>query len=604
MDIVLKGFLQGSIPVVVFVGGAHHLTKKFKASKPVLYYGSLLAGLGLAYAVVEGKIKAPFMNAEEDIWDDEIFSTCLGCGKREYDYYIFYPDIPGADEGYCMECYDGGDAYINERTMTEEEILETYNFSDAKKEKIRNKITSRERDSMNAEEMFVDCYYCGRNIDLYDETNDSISCDECGKVACGSYKCNYSKNPKETWEDFTCGECVKGMNAETFEAEHKIIKEESEKILIQMTDDEATIDNAEEIIDDLVDKHRRDYESDEEEKELFIYFQDEEGKTLRSLNYVVRGNKVNDAIIDWFSDYDYPIGGYTAETFEADPEYDGMNYHGDLPYDVMKDAYKQARKDEEQRKEDESRREEMRKNGGWYFLDGDWEDGYESAAYADQFGNVIEVNWYFDISEFHDNKVGYNDDWDGTLKYKFNFSLTDPKGYVYWENFRTNEILAKAPFTHMEKKPLQSKERRIPMNAETFDEYSSLFEIKIPADSYDVGPDAQLRKWIRSMKQKGYSHILRRQYYTIDYDEEGNKSFSNTPEYLIYDITDEHEITYYMERDLGRDNELMIYGSEKMERVFINYEGNQYGWYVKPARNPIAEYIPVMDYEAFEKTFD
>ena len=65
-----------------------------------------------------------------------------------------------------------------------------------------------------AEEKFVDCDYCGRNIDLYDETNDSISCDECGKVACGSYKCNYSKNPKETWEDFTCGECV-----ETFDAE-------------------------------------------------------------------------------------------------------------------------------------------------------------------------------------------------------------------------------------------------------------------------------------------------------------------------------------------------------------------------------------------------
>ena len=107
------------------------------------------------------------------------------------------------------------------------------------------------------------------------------------------------------------------MGAETFEAEHKIIKEESDKILIQMTDDEATIDNAEEIIDFLVELHRWDYESDEEEKELFIYFEDEEGKTLRSLNYVVRGNKVNDAIIDWFSDYDYPIGGYTAETFEA-----------------------------------------------------------------------------------------------------------------------------------------------------------------------------------------------------------------------------------------------------------------------------------------------
>jgi len=68
--------------------------------------------------------------------------------------------------------------------------------------------------TFGAEEKFVDCNYCGRNIDLYDETNDSISCDECGKIACGSYKCNYSKNPKETWEEFTCGECV----AETFEA--------------------------------------------------------------------------------------------------------------------------------------------------------------------------------------------------------------------------------------------------------------------------------------------------------------------------------------------------------------------------------------------------
>jgi len=60
-----------------------------------------------------------------------------------------------------------------------------------------------------------------------------------------------------------------------------------------------------------------------------------------------------------------------------------------------------------------------------------------------------------------------------------------------------------------------------------------------------------------------------------------------------------------MEKDLGRDDELMIYGSEKMERVFINYDGTMRGYgYVKPARNPIAEYIPVMDYEAFEKTFD
>ena len=106
------------------------------------------------------------------------------------------------------------------------------------------------------------------------------------------------------------------LGAETFEAEHKIIKEESEKILIQMTDDRATIENAEEIIESLVESDK-DYESDEEDKELFIYFQDEKGNGLRSLSYVVKGDGVNNAIIDWFSDYDYPIGGYTAETFEA-----------------------------------------------------------------------------------------------------------------------------------------------------------------------------------------------------------------------------------------------------------------------------------------------
>ena len=49
-----------------------------------------------------------------------------------------------------------------------------------------------------------------------------------------------------------------------------------------------------------------------------------------------------------------------AETFESDPEYDGMNHHGDLPYDVMKDAYAQAyfERLKQQRKKDESRSED------------------------------------------------------------------------------------------------------------------------------------------------------------------------------------------------------------------------------------------------------
>lgn len=93
MGVALKGFLQGSIPVVVFVGGAHHLTKKLKTSKPVLYYGSLLAGLGLAYAVVEGKIKAPFMNAE----DDDLY-YCSKCDEG-------FSSINPTDEGqFCDSC--------------------------------------------------------------------------------------------------------------------------------------------------------------------------------------------------------------------------------------------------------------------------------------------------------------------------------------------------------------------------------------------------------------------------------------------------------------------------------------------------------------------
>ena len=64
MDPFLKGVLQGSIPVVVLVGGTHHIVKKLRETKPVLYWGSIIASAGLAFAIVQGKIPAPFMNAE------------------------------------------------------------------------------------------------------------------------------------------------------------------------------------------------------------------------------------------------------------------------------------------------------------------------------------------------------------------------------------------------------------------------------------------------------------------------------------------------------------------------------------------------------------
>jgi len=64
MDALVKGLLQGSIPTIVLVGGTHYLVKGFKVSRPVVYWGSLAVAAGLTYAVVEGKIKVPFMNAE------------------------------------------------------------------------------------------------------------------------------------------------------------------------------------------------------------------------------------------------------------------------------------------------------------------------------------------------------------------------------------------------------------------------------------------------------------------------------------------------------------------------------------------------------------
>ncbi len=64
MNPFLKGVLQGGIPVVVLVGGTHHIVKKLRQTKPVLYWGSIIASAGLAFAIVQGKIKAPFMDAE------------------------------------------------------------------------------------------------------------------------------------------------------------------------------------------------------------------------------------------------------------------------------------------------------------------------------------------------------------------------------------------------------------------------------------------------------------------------------------------------------------------------------------------------------------
>ena len=72
MNPVVKGALQGAIPTLVLVGGTNLIVKKFRKSNPVFYWGSLAVATGVAIAVVQGRIPAPFMKAERS--DDVIIN--------------------------------------------------------------------------------------------------------------------------------------------------------------------------------------------------------------------------------------------------------------------------------------------------------------------------------------------------------------------------------------------------------------------------------------------------------------------------------------------------------------------------------------------------
>ena len=117
MDLFLKGILQGSIPTVVIVGGTHHFVKKFRESKPVLYWGSLLAATGLTYAVVMNKVPAPFMNAETE----EITVSCDECGSMEP-----YRQCKSCEVVRCEECESIGGYGIDYHTGLCRECDETF----------------------------------------------------------------------------------------------------------------------------------------------------------------------------------------------------------------------------------------------------------------------------------------------------------------------------------------------------------------------------------------------------------------------------------------------------------------------------------------------
>ena len=166
MDVFAKGFLQGSIPVVVIVGGTHHLVKKFRESKPVLYWGSLAVAAGLTYAVVEGKIKAPFMNAEED--------DLYYCDKCDEGFSSINP----TDEGqFCDSCLPSSATLHDEM----------------------------ERITMDAE-TFENCEICYATVDkgTLNDVQAGRICDEChqmNKYAGGTGRQNNPPFSAETFEN-------------------------------------------------------------------------------------------------------------------------------------------------------------------------------------------------------------------------------------------------------------------------------------------------------------------------------------------------------------------------------------------------------------------
>ena len=117
----------------------------------------------------------------------------------------------------------------------------------------------------------------------------------------------------------------------------------------------------------------------------------------------------------------------SAETFEADPEYHRLNYHGDLPYDVMKQAYNEARNRKPIYIDGRGKSDSFKKDWEYLELDDDTIDhGFVTVFYQHPSDSQIiyYLEFNFDVSDVipHDEGLWtYNNfDWDPV----------NPKGYA------------------------------------------------------------------------------------------------------------------------------------------------------------------------------
>lgn len=183
---------------------------------------------------------------------------------------------------------------------------------------------------------------------------------------------------------------------------------------------------------------------------------------------------------EYKNDLDPHYTPFYAETFEADPEYEGLNHHGDLPYKVMDKIYKDARKEREYNMNHpkDGSKVPLSRRKDWELIESDTvDDGGEllkvEALYEDKSSRnkFYILNFYFDLTNYTSPfKINPNDKNDYRWDYwkNFNFDPVNPRGYaslIIGDGKEEGRIISSHPFKKL--------------NAETFEDENEFVVVSV-----------------------------------------------------------------------------------------------------------------------------
>lgn len=167
--------------------------------------------------------------------------------------------------------------------------------------------------------------------------------------------------------------------------------------------------------------------------------------------------------INWFG-IDNKHREYEAETFEADPEYEGLNHHGDLPFKEMDKIYKDARKERKYNMNHpkDGSKVPLSRRKDWELIESDTvDDGGDllivSALYEDKSSRnkFYGLTFYFDLTNHTSPyKINPNDENSYGWDYYKNFNLdpVNPRGYaslIIADGEEEGRIISSHPFKEM-----------------------------------------------------------------------------------------------------------------------------------------------------------